>query len=110
MNGNGSTKVLAASFRLRCFSIQMENVVRVAAIARTQQRQSVQHVQLLQHAVPTHLLSKSHTEFGEAYQKMIASQSSEKTLSQIFHTLHNLSYLLRREKAPQIKSAGLISF
>jgi hypothetical protein len=49
-------------------------------------------------------------EFGEAYQKMIASQSSEKTSSQKFHTPHNLSYLLRREKAPQIKSAGLISF
>jgi WhiB family redox-sensing transcriptional regulator len=33
-----------------------------------------------------------------------------KTSSQKFHTPHNLSYLLRREKAPQIKSAGLISF
>jgi hypothetical protein len=41
MNGNGSTKVHAASFQVRCFSIPMENVVRADVIVKTLQKQSV---------------------------------------------------------------------
>jgi hypothetical protein len=72
MNGNGSTKVHAASFQVRCFFIPMENVVRAGAIVKTLQKQSVLHVQLLLHAEHMHLLCKSHMEFGVAFQKMIA--------------------------------------
>jgi hypothetical protein len=73
MNGNGSTRVPVANFHQKCFFIQMENVVLVAAIVKTPQRQSAPHVQSLQHVVRTHLQSKSRMEFGEAYPKMIAS-------------------------------------
>jgi hypothetical protein len=72
MNGNGSTKAHAASFPVRCFSILMENVAHAVAIARTLPRLFAQHVQLLLHAVHTHLLCKSHMEFGAVFQKMIA--------------------------------------
>jgi hypothetical protein len=45
MNGNGSTRVHAASLQVRCFSIQMENVVRADVIVKTLQKQYVLHVQ-----------------------------------------------------------------
>jgi hypothetical protein len=51
----------------------MENEDLVAAIVKTPQKQFVHHVQSLQHVVRTHLQCKSRMEFGEAYQKMIAS-------------------------------------
>jgi hypothetical protein len=72
MNGNGSTKVHAASFQVRCFSIPMENVVRADVIVKTLQKQSVLRVQEVPHAEHTHLLCKSPMEFGAAFQKMIA--------------------------------------
>jgi hypothetical protein len=50
----------------------MENVAHAGAIAKMQQKQSAHPVPSWPHAVLTPLLCKSHTEFGEAYQKMIA--------------------------------------
>jgi hypothetical protein len=50
----------------------MESADRAVAIVKIQQKPFVHHVQSLQHAVRTHLQYKSHMEFGEVFQKMIA--------------------------------------
>jgi hypothetical protein len=50
----------------------MGNVAHAVAIVKMQQKQSVPHAQYYLPAVRTHLLCKSHTEFGAVYLKMIA--------------------------------------
>jgi hypothetical protein len=50
----------------------MESADRAVAIVKIQQKLFVHHAQSLLHVEHMHLQYKSHMEFGEAYQKMIA--------------------------------------
>jgi hypothetical protein len=70
--GSGSMKVPAAIKSLRCSSILMESVARVAAIARMLPKLSARAALLSTLVATMPLLCKSHMESGAGFQKMIA--------------------------------------
>jgi hypothetical protein len=88
----------------------MGNVVLAGAIVKIQQRLFAQHAQSLQRAAHMRSRFKSHTEFGEACLKMIASQLSEKMSSQIFLTLHKTFLPPKKRKSPADKIRGAYFF
>jgi hypothetical protein len=84
----------------------MESADLVDAIVKTQQKQFAHHAQSLQRAARTLWQCKSHTEFGGAYQKMIALQFLAKKSRQIFPTLHKTFLPPKKRKSPADKIRG----
>jgi hypothetical protein len=68
----------------------MENAAHVGAIVKMPQKQFVRAAVLFSSVVLMPWQYKSHTESGEVYQKMIASQLLEMSFHQKFRTLHEL--------------------